>query len=169
MMTADTPAGQPTRPDLQRLLDDVRARKIDVIVVYKVDRLTRSLADFAKLVELFDTHGVSFVSVTQQFNTLDRMRQSDRDRPGRSGGRPDIGLQRLPNAGDGRLLDYKVLSCGLGHGCHSILDGGTLKTESAARLLKKSKPLMEPKGSVTDAEQIASRERCSVRHVSVRF
>src|ERR1019366_2329944 len=56
----------PPRPP--RLLDDVRARKIDVIVVYKVDRLTRSLADFAKLVELFDAHGVSFVSVTQQFN-----------------------------------------------------------------------------------------------------
>src|SRR5258706_1128927 len=52
---------------------DVRARKIDVIVVYKVDRLTRSLADFAKLVELFDTHGVSFVSVTQQFNTTTSM------------------------------------------------------------------------------------------------
>jgi site-specific DNA recombinase len=61
------------RPDLQRLLDDVRARKIDVIVVYKVDRLTRSLADFAKLVELFDAHGVSFVSVTQQFNTTTSM------------------------------------------------------------------------------------------------
>jgi len=49
------------------------ARKIDVIVVYKVDRLTRSLADFAKLVELFDAHGVSFVSVTQQFNTTTSM------------------------------------------------------------------------------------------------
>src|ERR1700733_8400190 len=61
--------GSPDRPDLQRLLDDIRARKLDVIVVYKVDRLTRSLADFAKLVELFDAHGVSFVSVTQQFNT----------------------------------------------------------------------------------------------------
>jgi hypothetical protein len=61
--------GSTERPDLQRLLDDIRARKIDVIVVYKVDRLTRSLADFAKLVELFDAHGVSFVSVTQQFNT----------------------------------------------------------------------------------------------------
>jgi len=61
------------RPDLQRLLDDIRARKIDVIVVYKVDRLTRSLADFAKLVELFDAHGVSFVSVTQQFNTTTSM------------------------------------------------------------------------------------------------
>jgi site-specific DNA recombinase len=65
--------GSTDRPDLQKLLDDIRARKIDVIVVYKVDRLTRSLADFAKLVELFDSHGVSFVSVTQQFNTTTSM------------------------------------------------------------------------------------------------
>jgi site-specific DNA recombinase len=65
--------GSTDRPNLQRLLDDVRARKIDVIVVYKVDRLTRSLADFAKLVELFDAHQVSFVSVTQQFNTTTSM------------------------------------------------------------------------------------------------
>src|SRR5216684_1393553 len=65
--------GSTDRPDLQRLLDDIRARKIDVIVVYKVDRLTRSLADFAKLVELFDAHDVSFVSVTQQFNTTTSM------------------------------------------------------------------------------------------------
>jgi site-specific DNA recombinase len=65
--------GSTNRPDLQRLLEDIRARKIDVIVVYKVDRLTRSLADFAKLVELFDAHGVSFVSVTQQFNTTTSM------------------------------------------------------------------------------------------------
>src|SRR5258706_772287 len=65
--------GSIDRPDLQRLLDDIRARKIDVIVVYKVDRLTRSLADFAKLVELFDAQGVSFVSVTQQFNTTTSM------------------------------------------------------------------------------------------------
>jgi site-specific DNA recombinase len=62
--------GSTDRPDLQKLLDDIRARKIDVIVVYKVDRLTRSLADFAKLVELFDAHGVSFVSVTQQFSPV---------------------------------------------------------------------------------------------------
>src|ERR1700742_2797542 len=61
--------GNTDRPALQRLLEDVRAGKIDVIVVYKADRLTRSLADFAKLVELFDKHKVSFVSVTQQFNT----------------------------------------------------------------------------------------------------
>ena len=65
--------GNIDRPALQRLLDDVRAGKIDVIVVYKVDRLTRSLADFAKLVELFDKHNVSFVSVTQQFNTTTSM------------------------------------------------------------------------------------------------
>ena len=65
--------GNTDRPALQQLLEDVRAGKIDVIVVYKVDRLTRSLADFAKLVELFDQHGVSFVSVTQQFNTTTSM------------------------------------------------------------------------------------------------
>jgi site-specific DNA recombinase len=57
------------RPALQGLLEQVRSRKIDIIVVYKVDRLTRSLADFAKLVELFDEFDVSFVSVTQSFNT----------------------------------------------------------------------------------------------------
>jgi site-specific DNA recombinase len=65
--------GSTDRPALQRLLADVKAGKIDVIVVYKVDRLTRSLADFAKLVELLDGHGVSFVSVTQQFNTTTSM------------------------------------------------------------------------------------------------
>jgi site-specific DNA recombinase len=65
--------GSIDRPALKRLLDDVRARRIDVIVVYKVDRLTRSLADFAKLVELFDAHQVSFVSVTQAFNTTTSM------------------------------------------------------------------------------------------------
>ena len=65
--------GSTERPALQRLLTDVRTGKVDVIVVYKVDRLTRSLADFAKLVELFDGHGVSFVSVTQQFNTTTSM------------------------------------------------------------------------------------------------
>ena len=61
------------RPALQQMLSDVRARAIDIIVVYKVDRLTRSLADFAKLVETFDAHGVSFVSVTQSFNTTTSM------------------------------------------------------------------------------------------------
>jgi site-specific DNA recombinase len=61
------------RPALQVLLDKVRARQIDIVVVYKVDRLTRSLADFAKLVEAFDEHDVSFVSVTQSFNTTSSM------------------------------------------------------------------------------------------------
>ena len=65
--------GSTDRPALQQLLADIRAKKVDVIVVYKVDRLTRSLADFAKLVELFDSHRVSFVSVTQQFNTTTSM------------------------------------------------------------------------------------------------
>jgi site-specific DNA recombinase len=61
------------RAALQALLADVRVRQIDIVVVYKVDRLTRSLADFAKLIELFDAHGVSFVSVTQSFNTSSSM------------------------------------------------------------------------------------------------
>jgi site-specific DNA recombinase len=65
--------GSMERPALKKLLDAVRARRVDVIVVYKVDRLTRSLADFAKLVELFDEHQVSFVSVTQAFNTTTSM------------------------------------------------------------------------------------------------
>jgi site-specific DNA recombinase len=65
--------GSMDRPALQKLLVDVQARRIDLIVVYKVDRLTRSLADFAKLVETFDAHGVSFVSVTQSFNITTSM------------------------------------------------------------------------------------------------
>jgi site-specific DNA recombinase len=65
--------GSMDRPALAKLLDDVRARRLDVIVVYKVDRLTRSLADFAKLVELFDEYDVSFISVTQAFNTTTNM------------------------------------------------------------------------------------------------
>ena len=61
------------RPAFQRLLCDVAGGKVDVVVVYKVDRLTRSLSDFAKIVEIFDNHGISFVSVTQQFNTTTSM------------------------------------------------------------------------------------------------
>jgi len=65
--------GTMERPALKQLLSDIQDNKIDVIVVYKVDRLTRSLHDFAKMVELFDKHEVSFVSVTQQFNTTSSM------------------------------------------------------------------------------------------------
>jgi site-specific DNA recombinase len=61
------------RPALQRLLADINQGLVDVVVVYKVDRLTRSLADFAKMVEVFDAHGVFFVAVTQQFNTTTLM------------------------------------------------------------------------------------------------
>lgn len=61
------------RPALLRLLQDIKDGTVDIIVVYKVDRLTRSLADFAKMVDIFDEHSASFVSVTQQFNTTDSM------------------------------------------------------------------------------------------------
>jgi DNA invertase Pin-like site-specific DNA recombinase len=65
--------GNMERPALQCLLADIRAGRIEIVVVYKVDRLTRSLADFARLVEIFDAQGASFVSVTQQFNTTSSM------------------------------------------------------------------------------------------------
>ena len=65
--------GNMERPGLKRLMTDIEAGKIDVIVIYKIDRLTRSLADFSKMVEVFERQGVSFVSVTQQFNTTTSM------------------------------------------------------------------------------------------------
>src|SRR5213080_3795356 len=72
----DDPAysgGNLERPALKQLLKDIDAGRIDVVVVYKIDRLTRSLADFAKLVEAFDVKSISFVAVTQQFNTTTSM------------------------------------------------------------------------------------------------
>jgi site-specific DNA recombinase len=96
-------SGALDRPALQNLLANVRAGNINTVVVYKVDRLTRSLADFAKLVELFDQQLVSFVSITQSFNTMSSMgrltlnvllsfAQFERgDR--RAGARQDRGLQ----------------------------------------------------------------------------
>jgi site-specific DNA recombinase len=65
--------GTMERPALQRLLADINQGLIDIVVVYKVDRLTRSLADFAKMVEMFDARGVSFAAVTQQFSTTTSM------------------------------------------------------------------------------------------------
>ena len=65
--------GNTERPALKRLLADIERGLIDIVVVYKIDRLTRSLADFSKMVEVFERHGVSFVSVTQQFNTTTSM------------------------------------------------------------------------------------------------
>ena len=65
--------GNMDRPALKQLMEDIQAGKIDVVVVYKIDRLSRSLADFAQMVQIFDEHDVSFVSVTQHFNTKDSM------------------------------------------------------------------------------------------------
>src|ERR1700733_11958214 len=65
--------GNIERPALQQLMEEIKAKKINIVVVYKIDRLTRSLADFAKLVEVFDQYGVSFVSITQSFNTTTSM------------------------------------------------------------------------------------------------
>jgi DNA invertase Pin-like site-specific DNA recombinase len=65
--------GNMNRPALEDLLDDIRAGKVQIVVVYKIDRLTRSLMDFSKLVEIFDEYGVTFVSVTQSFNTTTSM------------------------------------------------------------------------------------------------
>jgi len=65
--------GTMERPALQRLLTDIEGGQIDVVVVYKVDRLTRALSDFSKLVDVFDRCDVSFVSITQQFNTTTSM------------------------------------------------------------------------------------------------
>jgi len=61
------------RPALKRLMDDIKAGKVHIVVVYKIDRLTRALMDFSKLVEVFDQHGVTFVSITQSFNTTTSM------------------------------------------------------------------------------------------------
>ena len=65
--------GNMNRPALERLFADIEADKVDMIVVYKIDRLTRSLMDFSKMIEIFDAHNCSFVSVTQNFNTADSM------------------------------------------------------------------------------------------------
>ena len=61
------------RPAFKRLLEDIKQDKIDIVVVYKVDRLTRSIMDFAKIIEIFDSHSASFVSITQNFNTTTSM------------------------------------------------------------------------------------------------
>jgi hypothetical protein len=69
------------RPALQGLLADIRAGRIDIVVIYKVDRVTRSLASFARLLEIFDAQDAAFVSVTQQFNTTSSMGRLTLDRP----------------------------------------------------------------------------------------
>jgi site-specific DNA recombinase len=72
----DDPAysgGNMERPALHRLFIDIEVGKIDVVIIYKIDRLTRSLTDFSRMIEVFERHGVSFVSLTQQFNTTTSM------------------------------------------------------------------------------------------------
>jgi site-specific DNA recombinase len=107
------------RPAIQALLAEIQAGKIDIVVVYKVDRLTRSLADFAKLVELFDKFGVSFVSITQSFNTTTSMgrltlnvllsfAQFEREVIGervRDAPRANIAQVRLATISSGALID----------------------------------------------------------------
>lgn len=65
--------GNMCRPAFQELLNDIRADKVDMVVIYKIDWLTRSLLDFSKMIEIFDEHHCSFVSVTQNINTADSM------------------------------------------------------------------------------------------------
>jgi site-specific DNA recombinase len=86
------------RPALQHLLADIGERRVDTVVVYKVDRLTRSLMDFAKIVELFDRHGVTFVAITQQFNTTTSSSEPVSAIEPSSRYRHGIGQQTLPQA-----------------------------------------------------------------------
>ena len=109
--------GTMDRPALRRLLADIQAKRIDIVVVYKVDRLTRSLADFAKIVEVFDASGVSFVSVTQAFNTTTLDGAADPQRPSllcpvRAGGHG-----RAHPRQDRRLQDRRA--SGWAASCHS--------------------------------------------------
>ncbi|MDB5480491.1 MAG: hypothetical protein JWO83_1544 [Caulobacteraceae bacterium] len=83
--------GSMARPGLAQLMKDIDAGRIDVVVVYKVDRLTRSLTDFARIVERFDARSVSFVSVTQAFNTTTSMGRSCSRSPSSSGRSPASG------------------------------------------------------------------------------
>ena len=143
--------GTVDRPALQRLLSDIREGKIDVVVVYKIDRLTRSLFDFAKIVEAFDAKGVSFVSITQQFNTT-----------------TSIGLltlnvllsspnssERWPaNASATRSPLPKRRACGWAACPHLAM---TCKTESWSSTRRKLAPSFISSGDMSDSDRC---ERC---------
>jgi site-specific DNA recombinase len=110
------------RPALKRLLEDIKAGKVQIIVVYKVDRLTRSLADFAKIVDVLDAQNASFVSVTQQFNTTTSM------------GRLTLNMllsfaqfeARSPaNASATRSRRRRRRACGWAETCHSVTTSRT--------------------------------------------
>src|SRR5438874_10430778 len=91
------------RPALQRLLADIEARHVDAIVVYKLDRFSRSLLDFAKMMETLDRHQVAFVSITQQFSTGTSMRHAHPGLRHRSPGQPPAGQCGRGGAGAGDL------------------------------------------------------------------
>jgi site-specific DNA recombinase len=120
--------GSIERPALKELLADIQSRAVDVVVVYKVDRLTRSLADFAKIVEIFDAAGVSFVSVTQQFNTTTSM------------GRLTLNVLRCPlpslsgrsrvNGSETRSPPPSKRACGWAAGCRSATIARTVPSSS---------------------------------------
>jgi hypothetical protein len=123
-------AGSLDRPELQRLLSDIRAGKVDTVVVYKIDRLTRSLSDFMKLMELFEPRGVSFVSVTQAFNTTNSMgrlilhvllsfAQFERE----------VGAERVRT----RWQPPNARACGWGEGCRSAISTGTRSSSSCRK------------------------------------
>ena len=107
------------RPALKRLLADIEAARVDVVVVYKIDRLSRSLMDFAKLVEVFEQHNVTFVSVTQSFNTTTSMGRLDAERP--------AVLRAVRARGDRRAHPRQILpprarrACGWAGSCRSAM------------------------------------------------
>jgi hypothetical protein len=106
------------RPALQRLLADIDRGLVDTVVVYKVDRLTRSLMDFAKIVELFDRSGVSFVAVTQQFNTTTSM---DASRSTSSYPSPNSSARSRASGSVTRSPHRSARACGWGARSHSAM------------------------------------------------
>src|SRR5712671_5359959 len=124
------------RPALQRLLADLSAGRVDTIVVYKIDRLTRSLADFAKIVEILDASGASFVSVTQQFNTTTSMGRLTLNvllslfccpsRSSNARSSADAAALRIPAAEIEQLVSDRVHRW--------LLDPGSIDKSTAARL-----------------------------------
>jgi Resolvase, N terminal domain len=162
--------GSTNRPALQQLLDDIRAHRINVIVVYKVDRLTRALADFAKLVKLFDAHGVSFVSVTQQFKSERDSEAQDR----RHSVEQDEPLHRDPHT---LVVPWKKTPSKrpretiLPASTSSHPDPRPIRAETRAKLvtaIAKGRRWLDEliAGTVTNVDQIAARDKSSIRQVN---
>ena len=103
--------GTMNRPAFKELMEDIKQDKIDIIVVYKVDRLTRSIMDFAKIIEVFDSHETSFVSITQHFNTTTSMGRLTLNI------KKNIILTFYLNKSNNRSFEYNKLDCFVGHAC----------------------------------------------------